>query len=206
MKRLLLAAGALLATALPVVAGDLPLQRQNYYQPNVANTLFNWTGFYVGGSAGYSWGSSIGGNTNGFIGGVQAGYNFQVSPSVVFGAETDISYTSADEKRGGAKFSADYLGTIRTRLGYSLDRVMFYATAGLAYGGGELSAGGLTNDQSHWGWTIGAGVETMLTRNISAKLEYLYVDLNDQTYRSILGPRSVGYDTSIIRTGVNYKF
>lgn len=137
MKRLLLAAGALLATALPVVAGDLPLQRQNYYQPNVANTLFNWTGFYVGGSAGYSWGSSIGGNTNGFIGGVQAGYNFQVSPSVVFGAETDISYTSADEKRGGAKFSADYLGTIRARLGYSLDRVMFYATAGLAYGGGD---------------------------------------------------------------------
>lgn len=207
MNRLLFAAGALLASALPVVAGDLPLQRQqNYYQPNTANALFNWTGFYIGGSAGYGWGSAISGDANGFVGGLQTGYNFQVSPSVVFGAETDISFTSADDKTASAKFSLDYLGTIRARLGYSLDRVMFYATAGLAYGGGELRVGGLSNDQSHWGYAIGGGVETMLTPNISAKLEYLYVSLNDQTYRSILGSRNIGYDTSIIRSGVNYKF
>lgn len=206
MKRLLLAACAVLAAAMPAIAGDLPLRRSNYAQPEIANTLFNWSGFYVGANGGYGWGSTVGGDADGFFGGFQTGYNFQVSPSIVFGAETDISFTSADSSTAGSKFGLDYLGTIRARLGYSLDRIMFYATAGLAYGRGDLKVSGLTNEQFHWGWTVGTGVEAMLTHNISAKLEYLFVDLNDETYRSILGPRKVGYNTNLIRGGVNYRF
>jgi outer membrane immunogenic protein len=67
MRKLLLAAGAAVATAAaaPVFAGDLPLQRNSYYQPQPAAALFNWTGFYVGANAGYAWGSAIGGNPSG---------------------------------------------------------------------------------------------------------------------------------------------
>ena len=79
-------------------------------------------------------------------------------------------------------------------------------TAGAAYGKGELSVGGLTNDQTHWGWTIGAGVEAMLTQNVSAKFEYLYVDLSDRNYATIGGPVNVGYTTNLLRGGVNYRF
>ncbi len=206
MKKLLLAAGAVMATAAPVLAGDLPYRRNDYYQAPPPAALFNWTGFYVGGNAGYGWGSAIGGDTNGFTGGATAGYNYQFSPNSVFGVETDIAFSSADHSAGPRKFESDYLGTLRARLGYSVGNVMFYGTGGLAYGKNELSQGGLSNDQVHWGWTLGAGVEAMLTQNISAKFEYLYVDLGNETYQSIVGPQSVGYTTSLLRGGVNYKF
>ena len=165
-----------------------------------------WLGPYVGANAGYGWGAAIGGDPSGFLGGFQAGYNFQVSPRAVFGFETDISFTSIDDPAGAAKFGVDYLGTLRARVGYSVDRVMFYVTGGAAYGQGQLEVGGLSNKQFHWGWTLGAGVEAAVTQNVSAKLEYLYVDLSDQTYQSIFGPRSIGYNTSLVRGGVTYRF
>ena len=206
MKKLLLAAGALVATAPPLLAGDLPYQRNNYYQPAPAAPLFNWTGFYVGGNAGYSWGSAIGGDPSGVIGGFTAGYNYQYSPNTVLGVETDIAFSNADDSHGGRKFESDYIGTLRARLGYSVGNVMFYGTGGAAYGKGELTTGGLTSEQTHWGWALGAGVEAMLTQNVSAKFEYLYVDLGDKNYATIGGPVNVGYTANLLRGGVNYKF
>jgi outer membrane immunogenic protein len=208
MRKLLLAAGAAVATAAaaPVFAGDLPLQRNSYYQPQPAAALFNWTGFYVGANAGYAWGSAIGGNPSGGVLGLTGGYNYQFSPNMVIGAETDISFSNADTSRAVGRFESNYIGTLRARLGYSVGNVMFYGTGGAAYGKGELSVGGLTNDQTHWGWTIGAGVEAMLTQNVSAKFEYLYVDLNDKNYTTIGGPVRVGYTTNLLRGGVNYRF
>ena len=66
--------------------------------------------------------------------------------------------------------------------------------------------GGLSNEQTHLGWTIGAGVEAMIAPNITARLEYLYADLGRETYTTTLGPTRVGFDTSIVRTALNYKF
>jgi len=207
MKKLLLAACAAAAAVSHALAGDLPLERRsNYVPPEVANRLFNWTGFYAGVHGGYAWGSAAGLNPDGFVGGVQAGYNFQVAPSGVLGFETDISASSIDGKAGGVKFGVDYLGTIRARAGYTMSRVMFYATGGAAYGRGDLEIGGLSNTQFHWGWTLGGGVEAMVTPNVSARLEYLYVDLAKETYQSVGGPASVGYNTSIVRGGLNYRF
>jgi len=207
MKKLLLAACAAAAAASPALAGDLPLERRStYVPPEVANRLFNWTGFYAGIHGGYAWGNAAGLNPNGFVGGVQAGYNFQVSPSGVLGFETDISATSIDDKAGGVKFGVDYLGTIRARAGYTVDRAMFYATGGAAYGRGALEVGGLSNTQFHGGWTLGGGVEAMVTPNVSARLEYLYVDLAKETYQSVVGPTSVSYKTNIVRGGLNYRF
>ncbi len=208
MKKLLLAAGAAMATvtAMPALAGDLPYRRNDYYQAPSPAPLFNWTGFYVGGNAGYAWGSAIGGDPSGFAGGITGGYNYQFSPNSVIGFETDIAFSSASDTNAGRKFETDYLGTLRARLGYSVGNVMFYGTGGAAYGKNELSMGGLSNDQVHWGWTLGAGVEAMLTQNVSAKFEYLYVDLGNQTYQSVVGPQSIGYTTSLLRGGVNYRF
>lgn len=213
MSKLLRAAGAAVATvaivtaaATPALTGDLPLRRDPYYQPRAAAALFNWTGFYAGANAGYAWGSAIGGDPSGGVLGLTGGYNYQFSPNMVIGAETDIAFSSAGTTVAPRKFEADYLGTLRARLGYSVGNVMFYGTAGAAYGKNELSQGGLSNDQMHWGWTIGGGVEAMLTQNISAKLEYLYVDLGKETYQSTGGLQGVSYTTSLLRGGVNYRF
>jgi outer membrane immunogenic protein len=205
MKKPFLAACLSVAAMTQALAGDLPLERR-YAAPETYRSLFNWTGFYVGGNGGYAWGSAAGANPNGFIGGAQAGYNYQFSPSGVVGVETDISASSIDGKIGGTKFDLDYLGTIRARAGYTVDRVMFYVTGGAAYGRGDLEVASLSNAQFHWGWTLGGGVEAMVTPHVSARLEYLYVDLAKQTYQTVGGPMNVGYTTSLIRAGVNYRF
>jgi outer membrane immunogenic protein len=207
MKKLLLAAAFAVAAAPHALAGDLPLQRQSSYAPpQTYNSLFNWTGFYAGVHGGYAWGSGAGGSPDGFVGGLQAGYNYQFSPNGVLGLETDISATSIGNKVGGVKFGVDYLGTIRARAGYTIDRAMFYVTGGAAYGQGELEVAGLANTQFHWGWTLGGGVEAMVTPNVSARLEYLYVDLAKENYQSVFGPASIGYNTNIVRGGLNYRF
>jgi outer membrane immunogenic protein len=67
----------------------------------------SWTGFYIGGNAGYAWSDqtltlsgaassgSIKSNLNGFIGGGQIGYNWQAPNNFVFGVEADIQGSSA---------------------------------------------------------------------------------------------------------------
>jgi outer membrane immunogenic protein len=87
-----------------------------------------------------------------------------------------------------------------------MDRYLVYGTAGLAYGRGDVAAGGLSNEQTHLGWTIGAGVEVMIAPNITARLEYLYADLGRETYTTVGGPVRVGFDVNVLRTALNYKF
>jgi outer membrane immunogenic protein len=168
--------------------------------------LFNWTGFYIGGNAGWGWGSALGTDPSGYIIGLQAGYNFQYASGLLAGVETDIAITGLEASNGTATVNLDYLGTVRGRLGYTMDRFLVYGTAGLAYGRGDVSVGGLSNKQTHFGWTIGAGVEAMIAPNITARLEYLYADLGRETYTTTLGPMRVGLDTSIVRMAMNYKF
>ena len=205
MQKLLLAAAAAATVSVTAQAADLGRRSTPYYGPPPAQ-LFNWTGFYVGGNAGYGWGSALGTDPSGYLIGLQAGYNFHYASGLLAGVESDIAISGIDGSTGGATFGLDYLGTIRGRLGYAMDRYMLYGTAGLAYGRGDVSIGGLSNEQTHFGWTIGAGVEAMIAPNITARLEYLYADLGRETYTTVLGPTRVGLDANILRTALNYKF
>ena len=66
--------------------------------------FIDWTGFYVGGHIGGGWGTKdvfdpsqggvliASGNVSGFLGGVQAGYNYQVNNWLVLGVEGDFSW------------------------------------------------------------------------------------------------------------------
>lgn len=205
MKKLPLVAAALLVSA-PTFAADLGGRTSPYYGPTVARSLFNWTGFYVGGNAGWGWGSALGTDPSGYLIGLQAGYNFQYASGLLAGFETDIAITGLDAGNGTATVDLDYLGTVRGRLGYTMDRFLVYGTAGLAYGRGEVAVGGLSNKQTHLGWTLGAGIEAMVAPNITARLEYLYADLGKESYATVGGPMRVGIDTSIVRAAMNYKF
>ena len=51
---------------------------------------------------------------------------------------------------------------------------------------------------------IGAGVEVALNTNWSARAEYLYVDLSERSY-SLTGTNN-GFERSLLRFGVNYRF
>jgi len=168
---------------------------------------YNWNGFYVGANLGYQWGSVTnwgGGSPSGITGGGQIGYNWQVHPNWVLGLEADIQGSAANDTFAAYKFSNPWFGTVRGRAGYAMNNVMIYLTGGLAYGGGRVEFAGMTESQTHLGWTLGGGVEVGLTPNWSAKAEYLYVRLEDQGY--VLTGVNNGFASNVFRLGVNYRF
>lgn len=213
MKTTLLAAvsalGILAAGA--AAAADLP-SRRSAPAPVSYAPAFTWTGFYAGVNAGYGFGDFTrdGRNfddANGFIGGGQIGYNYQIGQFVA-GLETDLQYSGIEaDGRGpffGASAELSYFGTIRGRLGVAFDRALIYGTGGFAYGQSEIKALGLSDDQTHTGWALGAGIEYAFTNNITAKAEYLYVDLENEKFFN--NTVRAGAELSTIRAGVNYKF
>ena len=77
-------------------------------------------------------------------------------------------------------------------------------SAGLAYGELQGQTFGLSESHTNAGWTVGLGAEVGLARNWSAKVEYLYVNLNDSNF-VITGAQN-GYSFGLLRAGVNYHF
>ncbi len=195
--------------------------------------------------------SNLGSSPSGGLIGGQAGYNYQWG-AWVFGVETDLDWTDLNKKFNfvsgpilpgagviipgdtlfvNAKASLDWLGTTRGRIGFVAtpdNRLMFYGTGGVAYGGGSASfsvfdrtrglfwGGNPSSDRV--GWTIGGGVEYAITNNITIKGEYLYYNLgNSRTVAvgnlaaatllpGVFATARYTYEGSIIRGGVNYKF
>ncbi len=206
MKKI--AVGAALAAAMvaslatsPAAAADLS---RGYTAP-APYTAFSWAGLYAGANLGYQFGSVSNSNTspNGFMGGLQIGYNWQ-SSQFVYGVESDIQLSGADDASLGRKFSNPWFGTVRGRAGFAVNNILFYGTGGLAYGGSHLETAGGTESHSHFGWAVGAGAEVALTRSWSAKVEYLFVNLTDERYA--LTGLDHDFESSMLRFSLNYRF
>jgi len=208
MKRFVVGAAALVAAGWTASAGaaDFNYGQRAPYTVNQPLNAYSWAGPYLGGNIGYEWGSvsNNAANPSGFIAGVQAGYNFQNGPWV-FGMEGDIQASGADDTFASWKFSNPWFGTVRGRAGYAFNNILFYGTAGLAFG--ELRAetfGGWSESHTTAGWTVGVGAEFGITPNWSAKIEYLFLDLSSSQF-AITGV-SNGYSANVVRAGVNYHF
>jgi outer membrane immunogenic protein len=199
-----------------------------YYAP-----LFSWAGPYIGANVGYGWGKGegdiaingigsgpISGEANGFLGGLQAGYNQQLGAFVV-GVETDFQLSTVKGdvtgSPGTATLTAEtkepWFGTFRGRLGYASERWLMYLTGGAVYGEAKLSGavspggGSFDSSASYWSWTFGGGAETSVGDRWTVKLEYLYVgtpsDIPSPPRTSAI---SGDVNSHIIRTGLNYRF
>jgi outer membrane immunogenic protein len=199
----MIAAGVVMASG-AALAADIPGGPSPYYAPPPPR-VYNWAGVYAGLNLGYEWGKVTNWNIDpsGVAGGGQIGFNWQ-SGQFVFGGEADIQATSADDTFAPYKFSNPWFGTLRARAGYAMSNMLFYATAGLAYGDltGELNS--LDETKTELGWTAGLGMEIGFMPNWSAKVEYLYMDLGDRTF-TITGVNN-GYQSNLLRVGVNYHF
>jgi outer membrane immunogenic protein len=195
-----LAALGLISNA--AAAADLP-----YYSAPARSGSYMWQGPYVGANLGYQWSSisNTGAKPDGIAGGVQAGYNVQ-SGQFVFGGETDLQVTGANDTFAPWKFSNPWFGTLRARGGYAMNTFLFYGTVGLAYGSLTMKNTLTTVSESHTsaGWTAGAGVEAAIWGNWTARVEYLYVDLGSSSF--VLDGTSHGIQSNVLRVGVNYRF
>ena len=154
-RKHLLAGAALGALALggPAAAADLKLP----VKAPVCQTVFDWTGFYIGAHTGYGRGSSSAvlsdpaiasrpaANFSGMIGGVQAGYNCRLPSGLLLGVEADITFpnyltsnsivVAARDPRTDFIEQWDYVGTARGRIGYTSGPWLLYATGGFAWAG-----------------------------------------------------------------------
>jgi outer membrane immunogenic protein len=201
MIRLICGAAAI-TTAGAASAADIA--RLPYATPYMV-TVHSWSGPYLGGQLGYQWGNVTNNpaRPSGIAGGVRGGYNWQTG-SLVFGAEADLNISAAQDRFANWKFSNPWFGTVRGRVGYAFSNVLVYGTLGLAVGGGRVELGGASESRTHTGWTAGAGMEVALTNAWSARVEYLYVDLSDRPY-GLIGSNH-GFESSLFRIGVNYRF
>jgi outer membrane immunogenic protein len=198
-------------------AADLG-QRPVYKAQPAPVAIYNWSGFYIGGHAGYAWGreeitdniTGVTGATDpsGFLAGAQVGYNWQVG-QWVFGIEGDWSWTNADGSTAipGAIVTSEHnwYGTATARLGYAVDNWLWYVKGGAAWADADYSIAGVSVGETRSGWTIGGGLEYGLTPNWSAKLEYNYLDFGKD---SIAAPIGVQADTQVhlFKAGLNYRF
>jgi outer membrane immunogenic protein len=217
---------ALAMAAQPVAAADIPVKAP--IAP-VAAPIFNWTGFYVGLTAGYGWGtthqfaaatSSPVYDWNGFVAGGTLGYNWQAG-TFVLGVETDLSWSGMAGSRvdTGVGWSCgpvvgrschsevQWFGTVRGRLGLVIDRFLPFVTAGWAYGRlytdyDTCAIVCVANTNS--GWTAGAGFEWAFAPNWSMKVEYLHVDLGTH-YEPTVALGLPGR-FNIVRVGANLRF
>lgn len=237
MRALLRASTALLALVLasgaPTPAGAADLSIAQIYKAPPA-PVSNWTGSYVGVSGGGAWGSAVVRNEltgadqtpridlGGGLIGITSGFNIQ-NGSLLLGYEGDTSITSnqgsAFEFPPNAAFSNEvkerWLSTFRGRVGYVRDNWLLYATGGAALANVENnltgSTGQISDSRWHWGWTAGGGVEVKLNKDWSAKLEYLYVGLQDKSYfnpapsAGFPSNQRLNLDDHIVRFGVNYQ-
>jgi outer membrane immunogenic protein len=198
-----LVAAAFLAA--PAIAADLPLKAPVYKAAPVPLT-YNWSGFYAGGHIGYLWGrtrveedgelTEPNAKTNGVVGGVLGGYNFQ-SGSWVFGVEADIGWSNA---RGTGENTPSVVVTElpntykirwtshgRGRFGYAVDRWLWFVAGGVAVADFNFIEGGeITSNQRQGakfvGGSIGGGLEYAFTDLVRGRLEYLYDDFGHKTY------------------------
>lgn len=206
MSKFAFAAVALMAAGVTTAqAADLSYGSRAPYTVNQPLNGYSWAGPYLGGTLGYEWGnvSNTGAKPSGIAGGVTGGYNWQSGP-IVFGIETDLQGTGADDRFANYKFSNPWFGTVRGRIGYAFNNVLLYGTAGLAYGSLQIEQGGLQQSQTSVGWTAGVGAEVGIYQNWTAKIEYLYVDLSSNNY--VLTNGTNGLDFGTVRIGVNYHF
>lgn len=236
MWQFLLGTAALVALVSPAISVDT----QNGL-PSVG-PVWSWTGCYVGGHTGGLWveeewtdrtptgqyfGQSLGGHDlAGWIGGVQAGCDYQFAGGFLIGVQGDNALTDAEGSHASARefgvayhSKVDSLASVTGRIGYAWDRFLGYVKGGGAWERDDYWASTIVDGivyasrDTRSGWTVGVGGEYAFTRFLSGFVEYNYYDF---------GTREIGFTPqigglppafvdiqetkSILRVGLNLRF
>jgi outer membrane immunogenic protein len=199
------------------------------------NDNIYYTGFDP--ATGNPFSASVSSSPGGVIGGAHVGFNYQIDKpggGFVLGLEGSVDGTSLSNTvaaglgafEGGsvtASTNTDIQGSIRGRFGIAWDRLLAYATGGVAFGGFNtnyaISApaffGSSSFSNTRVGWTAGGGIDYAVTNNWSVFAEYRYTDFgtlgNTQLAAAALpagGALSVSrtLSQSQVQVGFSYKF
>jgi len=227
-------------------AADLPARTYTKASAVIAAPIYSWTGCYVGIEGGGNWGragttavtspdpAGVGlpitnkYNLSGGLAGGTVGCNYQVS-NWVFSIEGDASWTNTSgttydiapfTKTSTNNLQEKWFDTVRARVGYARDRLLFFGTAGGAFAGTTMSNCTVTgvcvsDSQTRSGWVVGGGIEYAFWDNLSLKLEYLHADFGTKNYinppvfiagTGAFNTRSISLTDDVVRVGLNYRF
>jgi outer membrane immunogenic protein len=242
MKRLIVASIGVLTIGLTTAsAADIRGRPPVYRAPPPAPppVYFSWTGCYFGGHIGGLWarkewevrdpafpfflGQSDGSHrAEGFLGGVQAGCDYQFAGGWVIGVAGDYAWTDASGSHFSPLFPGfvnhtkiDSLASVTGRLGYGWDRFLGYVKGGGAWERDkyDFSNGVIigTLDDTRTGWTVGVGGEYAFTNFVSGFIEYNYYDFGnrDLTFVQNNGRTFIyGIDETkhVVKAGLNFRF
>lgn len=134
------------------------------------------------------------GKDDSFAIGGQIGYDLKVAPSFVIGAEG--SFTTPG-RTFGLTGRAGVLATPQT---------LIYGKGGWVNSRYEVEVGPNSTRRNRDGWTIGGGVEQMLTENVSARVEYRYSDFKSVSGTLSGNAFSANPDRHQVMAGVNFRF
>jgi outer membrane immunogenic protein len=177
------------------------------------------------------------GQTTKFTGGGQVGWNYEFLSGVVIGAEAmfdwlpnttnTVNVTNSaiagfpGTNTATATLNSRWLTTVTGKLGYAWDRVLVYGKGGGAWVGADnpnLTINGVPTTLSgstttNFGWTAGVGVEWAFAYNVSARIEYDFIGLQNQSITvpagSAFGGDTINFNNrniSLLTAGLNYRF
>lgn len=142
-----------------------------------------------------------------FTGGAFAGFDRQVAPRVVLGAEAGADIGSDDALKtssgtGEAIIDPDWSFDLTARAGYLLNpSTLAYVRGGYTNARVKTTmttpVARLTENENRDGWLAGAGIERQLMQHTSARLEYRYSDLSEG---------DGAYDRHRVLAGISYRF
>ena len=156
----------------------------------------------------------------GGFGGGQIGYNWQAG-NFVFGLEADAQARAIRDQfkwtLATSTSKLDWFGTVRGRAGFAVDRVLFFATGGWAYGhvaNSEIGGIAYTSNADSSGYALAGGIEYALTNNWSVKGESQYLIFGRHDPTTVTGVRLGSFPGVIVcedafhtvSRGYNYRF
>ncbi len=169
-------------------------------------------------------------DANGWVGGGQVGFNWR-SGNFVFGPEFEFAFASLDEEktlfrpfndRDIAIVDYDWYSTITGRLALVRGNTIFFVKGGVAFAkidhtaadidlnGGifAIFPGSLVGvSEVSTGWTIGGGIERLITERISLKAEYQFMEFGTETATSPDGDIYKFEDElHVAKVGINFHF
>jgi opacity protein-like surface antigen len=165
------------ALALTAAVGSASAADMSVKAPALPAPVATWTGIYGGVHGGYLWGHTKAEEngvvtepdaaTNGAIGGVLAGYNWQTG-LFVLGVEADIGATDAhgtgfrSSTTEPNQYDFNWVGHVRGRIGYDYNQWLLFVAGGLAvadftFRPGEVTIECIAMGGRFTGFSVGGG-------------------------------------------------
>lgn len=184
-------------------------------------------GYYIGGHMGYGSAEYSGVHSptgprqspeaNGFLTGAHIGYNWALMSNIVAGIEGDVTVTpwgGATNETNSTQFVFGHISgiaSLRSRVGFVFDRMMAYATGGVAFASTNAGGGYTTqlSDRSKIaaGGVVGGGLEYLTSDNLAIRAEGLYYKFDQSKQSNSFGSGFAGLNDSwMMRVGASYYF